>query len=371
MDLTGSPDAALPGHADMVASLLSGAQGEQGMVPSASLMSVRVLDSDNSGDVFTVADGIYTAVAAGAKVLNLSLGTDQPSDVLLQAVNYAISQGAVVIAAAGNNGTGQILYPAAYPGVIAVGAIDATGERATFSDYGPELSVAAPGVGLNTVSAAGQEQFSGTSAAAPLVAGAVAALMASDSSVTAQQAVDLLSKYADFAGPLPTQSDGLVVTQTDSTGETIYSNEFYGAGVIDMERLMNRNNSNYSDAALADMYMNLDGVGLGSAQVPMQVSVQNRGNELLTDLNVTVTINSQSTTHFLSALGPGQVSAITVEVPMNELLSGSGVSLTSSVSDFAPLYPDARPDNNTLSRQVKLVPTTTSGVDTGGVTAGP
>ncbi len=334
-DLTGGQDVPPVGHGDMVASLLAGAKGEQGIVPAASIVSLRVLDSAGQGDVFSVTDGIYTAISDGAKVLNLSLGTNSTSSMLESAINYALSQNVVVVAAAGNDGNGQITYPAAYPGVVAVGAVDATGQRATFSNYGSQMDIAAPGVGITTVTTGGNFSFSGTSAAAPLVAGAIAGLISNNPNLTAQQAVGLLTQYADFAGPVTANS----------------TNEFYGAGVIDVGRVLDRGNTSLSDVAVADMYLNITTMPT-SPTAPMQVSIQNRGNTVLPSVQVSIDVGGTYVSQTLPAMQPNEVRAVNVNLPVAQLLQPAGLQVSAQAQINAN---DSNPSNDSKTRVVHLV----------------
>lgn len=150
------------------------------------LMAVKVMNDSGEGTDSTVASGIRWAVdpnndgdtSDGAKVITMSLGVDGPSTVLREAVRYASENGVVMVAASGNSGSSFVSYPAAYPQVIAVGATDTTGSRASFSNYGSGLDVMAPGVQIYSTQGGGAnyQYLSGTSTAAPSVAG-VAALM--------------------------------------------------------------------------------------------------------------------------------------------------------------------------------------------------
>jgi len=334
-DMTGAGDTPPVGHGDMVASLLAGATGEQGIVPGSSIMSVRVLDSTGQGDVFGVSDGIYTAVEQGAKVLSLSLGSNTSTNILQSAVDYAISQGVTIVASAGNDGNGAISYPAAYSGVVAVGSIDATGQRASFSDYGPELDLMAPGVGLSTVTTGGNMSFSGTSASAPLVAGAIASLMSTNPGMTSQQAVDLLTQYADFAGPV--------------TGAA--TNEFYGSGVVDLGRVLNRSNATYTDVAVADMYLNVTSMPTDPT-APLQVSVQNRGNTNLGLVRLDVNYGGQSVTQSITGLAPDEVRAVTINLPVSQLTQPNGIQVQAMVDT----QNDANNSNNYKGRIIRLTP---------------
>jgi hypothetical protein len=334
-DMTNSPDPPALGHGDMVVSLLAGANGEQGIVPAASILSIRVLGANDEGTVYTVTDGIYTAIADGAQVLNLSLGTNATSTLLQNAINYALSQNVVVVAAAGNDGNGQITYPAAYPGVVAVGAVDATGQRATFSDYGSQMGIAAPGVGINTVTTGGNLSFSGTSAASPLVAGAIAALMSLNPNLTGSQAVALLTHYADFAGPVTASG----------------TNQFYGSGVEDVGRVIDRGNTSLSDVAVADLYLNVTTMPT-TPTVPMEVSIQNRGNTVLASVQLDIDVNGVPTTQTFTGLQPTEVREVDVDLSVAELTS-TGVQVTARADSGQPEY---KPGDDVKSRIVHLVP---------------
>jgi thermitase len=126
-----------------------------------------------------IVEGINWSVNQGAEVVNLSLGGSGDSSVLRTAVNRAYSQGAVMVAAAGNEGTNVPQYPAAYSKVIAVSATTTDGRLARFSNRGDWVDLAAPGTDiLSTSKSGGYHRMSGTSMSAPLVSG-LAGLLAS------------------------------------------------------------------------------------------------------------------------------------------------------------------------------------------------
>ncbi|MEB3196618.1 MAG: S8 family peptidase [Candidatus Sericytochromatia bacterium] len=158
--------------------------GVVGVAPNCRILAEKVVSDYGYGDVASVAAGIVHAVDQGAQVLSMSLGSPTPNPVVRDAVLYAQGKGAVLVAAMGNSGHEDILYPAAFPGVIAVGATRSDDTRASFSSFGDWISVAAPGDNIvSTVPSHASMHpvrdygwMSGTSMATPHVAGLAALL---------------------------------------------------------------------------------------------------------------------------------------------------------------------------------------------------
>ncbi|MCS1352545.1 S8 family serine peptidase [Mechercharimyces sp. CAU 1602] len=166
--------------AGTIAATTNNGKGVAGVAPDVSIMAVRVLDSNGSGYNDWVASGIEYAASNGADVINLSLGGSRSSQVVKDAVEFAWAQGAVVIAAAGNSNTSSPSYPAYYEESIAVAAVDSGDRKASFSNYGDWVDIAAPGVDIiSTQLGGGYVKYSGTSMAAPHTAGAAALLASS------------------------------------------------------------------------------------------------------------------------------------------------------------------------------------------------
>lgn len=184
------------GHGTHVAGIAAGATdngiGISGGAPDAKIMPIRVLDDKGQGSTSAISNGIEWAAKHGAKVINLSLGESGLAGLLLRggSLNSAISKasrdGAVVVAAAGNDGTSSKPYRTSTP-VLIVGAVDQNGQPARFSNFGAEDAVTAPGVQIfSTLPTYSTEQsdqhgtnygyLDGTSMAAPYVS-AVAALL--------------------------------------------------------------------------------------------------------------------------------------------------------------------------------------------------
>ncbi|MBU1913623.1 MAG: S8 family peptidase, partial [Candidatus Thermoplasmatota archaeon] len=162
------------------------------------LMAVKVMNDSGEGTDSTVASGIRWAVDHGADVVTMSLGVDGASTVLRNAINYATGNGVVTVAASGNSGSSYISYPAAYPSVIAVGAIDSTNRRASFSNFGDGLDVMAPGVGIYSTRGGGDgyHDLSGTSTAAPYVAGVVALMLSVNPALTTAEVGSVINSTA-------------------------------------------------------------------------------------------------------------------------------------------------------------------------------
>ncbi len=167
------------GHGTHVAGIIgaiNNAIGVVGVAPKVSLMPVKVLGANGSGYYSDIIEGIDWAVANGAKVINMSLGGTSDVQSLHDAVIRAHDAGVSVVAAAGNSG-GAVIYPAAYPEVIAVGATDSSNTIASWSSRGPEVDVTAPGVNIySTYKGETYATLSGTSMASPHVAGLAAVL---------------------------------------------------------------------------------------------------------------------------------------------------------------------------------------------------
>lgn len=153
--------------------------GVAGMAPSAAIMPIKVLSDNGDGFVNHIAEGIIYAIEQGCKVINLSLGGTFNSITLQNAVDYAWSRGAVVVAAAGNSSSLVATYPASYHNVIAVAATNQFDQLAYFSNFGFWVDVAAPGVDILSTFLSNKYAFlSGTSMATPFVSGLAANLLA-------------------------------------------------------------------------------------------------------------------------------------------------------------------------------------------------
>jgi subtilisin family serine protease len=161
------------------------------------LLSVRVLDDTGSGTTDVVASGIRWAADHGARVINMSLTSSQSSTPMEEACAYAAQAGVVIVAASGNEGNQAIGFPAALSQCIAVGASSTDSRLASFSNYGPEQEVVAPGTTiLSCVPGGAYGQADGTSMAAPQVAGVAALILARNWGLSASEVRAILDASA-------------------------------------------------------------------------------------------------------------------------------------------------------------------------------
>lgn len=165
--------------------------------PEASILPIRVLDSEGRGNVFTLAEAIDLAVRSGADIINLSLGMNVESDLLSEAIERALEANVLVVAAAGNANSDLPHFPAANDGVIGVASVNSSDLKSTYSNWGWWVGVSAPGEAI--ISAFPGETYatwSGTSMAAPLVAGQAALLKAMAPQLTARDAISIITGTA-------------------------------------------------------------------------------------------------------------------------------------------------------------------------------
>ncbi|MFQ5855210.1 MAG: S8 family serine peptidase [Anaerolineae bacterium] len=181
------------------------------VAPSARIMPLRVLNSDGLGNVFTIAEAILFAAQNGADIINLSLGMSKQSRLLANVTEDVTERGIVVVAAAGNLNTDVEQYPAAEESVLGVTSVGPTGEKSAFANFGDWIDVAAPGENIySAFPVSGYAWLSGTSMAAPFVAGQAALIRSVDPSLSAEDVGSLIKTTAqpldalnpDYAGEL-------------------------------------------------------------------------------------------------------------------------------------------------------------------------
>ncbi len=298
------------GHGTAVASIISGDHPlTPGVAPASDLLSIRITDAEGTSNSFTLAEGILRAADSGVDIINISMGSYGNSSLVADAVKYAQEKGVVIVASSGNGGLAALAYPAAYEGVIAVGAVEGTGEHLDFSNRGDGLDISAPGFQINA--AWGEElltSFSGTSASAPFISGAIAAAMSENPHMTARQAADLVLGVANDAG---------------YPGD----DPVYGSGILALDRVMEHGTPGIYDVAIASQVLIPADAATSLPQV--LVTVQNQGTETVINSPVSIVSPSGTQTVNISSLAPGQIH--TIRVPVALPANGDPITINASV----------------------------------------
>jgi subtilisin family serine protease len=227
----------------------------------------------------------------------------------------------LIVAAAGNNGTDQVAYPAANQGVIAVGAVDKLGNHLEFSNTGSKVDISAPGYGVNAAWTNNQAMsVSGTSFSSPIVAGVFAAVKSfpGNQNLTMRQTVDVVNSYLNDGG---------------AAGK----DPALGAGMPDLARVIQGKTPGIHDAAVASQRQLAPSSQYPNGQI--EVLVQNRGTEPLVNTSVEISSPSGIVRANVTSLDVGQVRVITVPVSSSSATSlqfESRVTLSGGIRDVKP-----------------------------------
>jgi subtilisin family serine protease len=227
-------------------------EGVAGMTWYNKILPIKVLDETGAGSTYSVAQGIIWATDNGAKVINMSLGNYAEAKFLHDAIKYAYDRDVVLIAASGNDNTEQPGFPAAYPEVFAVAATDSAKQKASFSNYGDYIDVAAPGVNIASTYPHNQyAALSGTSMASPHVTALAALIRSVNPLLKNTEVMDIMRKSASDLG-------------------TAGKDKYFGYGQIDVTKALemadqgNQSLSSQSDwvdrmlLRIAEKYKNLE-----------------------------------------------------------------------------------------------------------------
>jgi thermitase len=190
------------GHGTHVAGIAAGVANHTSS-NTAKILPIKVIGKNGGQSKWLIA-GILYAVLKGAKVINISVGGPPFSKALQRAINYAWQNGAVIVAAAGNEGIEQVEYPAGYNFVLAVSAINQANERADFSNWGINIGVTAPGTSIFSTTPTYPvpnrvqiyDSLHGTSQATPFVSGLAALLLAINPDLSNTEVIQIIQQAA-------------------------------------------------------------------------------------------------------------------------------------------------------------------------------
>jgi hypothetical protein len=319
------------GHGTAVASLIAGHDpAAPGIAPAAEIISIRVGDESGQADSFALAAGILAAIDSGVQIINISMGTTENNPLIEEAVLLAHKSHVLIVAASGNSEQAEASYPAAYPSVISVGAVDARGEHLDFSNFGTYLSLTAPGYAIDTAwPGNGYARISGTSASAPIVTGAIAATMSNGGGVTmsASQAAEIVMNYSNEAGLPGPDSE-------------------YGVGILDMGRVMSRSIPGIVDAAITNQRIRQ--ASEPASRDEIQVTVQNRGTAILINTLVEITSPFGKRQFNATMIAPGAIQTFSMPVRLSDLQKNEPIQVSSKLI-LGTLGRDITPQNNRRS----------------------
>ena len=193
------------------------------VAPDAQILPVKVLNDDGVGDIFSVVAGIHYAIEQDADVINLSLGTTFESQAIQQAIDYAESEGVIVVAAAGNgNRATPMAYPASIDEAVSVAATTDAADKADYSNYNAAVDISAPGNEVASAYPGGQYTIaSGTSMSTPIVTGGIALVLERSPDMSVE---NVISRVKSSADPL-------------DLSDPTYEGQL-GAGVLNIDELL-------------------------------------------------------------------------------------------------------------------------------------
>ncbi|TXK75434.1 S8 family serine peptidase [Paenibacillus sp. N3.4] len=202
------------GHGTFVAGILAAHKDNQGFVgvaPNVSLYDVKVLDGNGNGAYSQVIQGIDWAIENHMDVVSMSFTGGNYSAALEEATQLAYSNGILLVAATGNDGTNNVSYPAKFSSVIGVGAVDGDNQLASFSNTGAEVELVAPGVRIQGLSLNNTyTSLSGTSISVPQVAGVAALIKYAHPTYSNQDIRKVMNESATSLGDKTKYGNGLV-----------------------------------------------------------------------------------------------------------------------------------------------------------------
>ncbi|WP_409252049.1 S8 family serine peptidase [Bacillus sp. SCS-153A] len=232
------------GHGTHVAGLIGAATNNQlgisSPVKKVKLMPVKVFEGRTTY-MSTVIKGIRYAADHGADIINLSLGSYSNMMALEDAVDYAVSKGALVVGAAGNDNQHAVTYPASYPHVLAVGSVDSASlSRSTFSNYGEPIDVSAPGSNIYSTWIDGYRYMNGTSMAAAIVSSVSSMVLQNYPFLNGMQVKEVMENSATQLPSVKLLGKGLINAEA-ALGYVKEKNRLFGDTSMDTAVHISRN----------------------------------------------------------------------------------------------------------------------------------
>lgn len=265
------------GHGTFVAGIIAATAndiGIKGLYSNAQIIPIKAIDNNGLGTYEDVACGIIYAADNGAKVINLSIGGYGYSFLLQAAVDYALEKGCILVAAGGNDGIEQAIYPAGYPDVIGVSALGYNSRIWFHSNSGKHIDVSAPG--LNILSTGLNNSYiyaSGTSASTPMVSALAAMLVL--------EKPDLSSSFIER----------LIIQSAKDIGGRGWDS-LYGGGEIDAHAALQQDVEPFHDVAIGSMKMDSMAVSEND-HIFVLIELQNRGSFDREEVSVRLWLNDE------------------------------------------------------------------------------
>lgn len=319
------------GISSIIAANTNNNKGMAGVNWNASIMPLKALDSAGGGEFDDVIRAIRYAADNGARVINMSFGSPSDDSSLASAVNYAVSKNVVIVAASGNAGASTVYYPGAYTEVISVGSVNRSNQISSFSNYGTNLDLVAPGEDIVVATQSGTfyAEAAGSSFASAEIAG-IAALLIAHRPTLRPSEVDTILKTTAFKIEAAPSSR-------------------YGYGLIDAYSAVTQPASNYriqSSASPAQLSAN----GIDTTTITATVSDDtNRPGA-----NIPVSVKVSGTNNIVN----GQLLSLNSSLPLGTTNSAGQVSfrLSSNVAETKQVTFIAQTTNQATGvHDVKLV----------------
>ncbi len=228
--------------AGIIGAMTNNNEGIAGINWDIKIMPIRVIGPGGSGGYSALIAGIHWAVDNGAQIINLSLAGSVDSTSLSDAINYALDHHVTVVAAAGNNGSSPILYPAQYPEVISVGAIGPNKKRAYYSNFGPNLDIVAPG-GDNSISSHKYNTILSTSGLMTNDTSTYQYTWSQGTSMATPHVTGLIALLYSKGINTPQEVKQLIKDTADDLGIAGIDNQ-YGAGLININKALEATGQN-------------------------------------------------------------------------------------------------------------------------------